>query len=135
MDFEDLKIHPETGKNFIVAAKEMVQNCVKVKETKPYKTTFIYRGFYGCIEYSDMVSFISVRISKKLSHSITDEDYELAETVNKSSGKYHGLLEINPDRNTCSARTVLFFQSGLNEEIFLGALNDCCDNLESFFKT
>lgn len=134
MDFEDLKVHPATGRKYMAMAKELVHNCVKVKEEKENKTTFTHRGFYGSVDYWDLYAFISVRVVKKLPNSITDADYELADTVNKSGGVSQGILEINPDRNTCSARAVLFIQAELDEQIFLGALNDCCDKLEAFFE-
>lgn len=134
MDFDGLILSPKMGMKFVAAAKEIVRSTVKVKQEKEYQSVFMHRGFYGSIKYFDMVTLVSVRISKKMKYPICDSDYELIKTINETSEKYHGMLEINSSRNTCSARTVLFLDAGFDKEIFLSAVNDCCDNLEAFFK-
>lgn len=132
MDFEDLILSPKVGIKFVDAAKEVVRDSVKVKEEKEFKTIFNHRGFYGTVEYADMLTLITLRVSKKMKHGISDEDYELAKKVNKT-GHYHGMLEINKSRSTCSAKTVLFLEADFSKDVFVKALNDCCDNLEAFF--
>lgn len=134
MELDDLRLSPKVGKNFVSAAKSVVCDCVKVKADKEFKTIFTHRGFYGDVEYSDMLTLIAVRVVKKLQNKVSDADYKLVESLNKTNEKYHGILELNESRNTCSARAVLFLEAEFNDKVFLGALNDCCDNLETFFR-
>lgn len=134
MELDDLRLSPKVGAKFVSAAKAVVNNCVKVKADKDFKTIFTHRGFYGDVEYSDMLTLIAVRVTKKLQNKVCDADYKLVESLNKINEKYHGILELNESHNSCSARAVLFLEAEFDEKVFLEALNDCCDNLEAFFK-
>lgn len=136
MDFEELKMPKQTGQNFVLAAKEIVKNAVKVKEEKDFSLSFCYRGFHGIVEFSDMLPLISVHTSRKLKDKITDEDKKLISVVN-STAPYNknanpALLEFDFGRNSCVSGTVIFLEGGFDEEIFLRSVIQCCDKLQAF---
>lgn len=138
MDLEELKMPKQTGLKFVLAAKEIVKNAVKVKEEKEFSLSFRYRGFYGIVDFSDMLPLISVHISKKLKDKISDEDRKLISVVN-STAPYNknvnpALLEFDFGRNSCVSGTVIFLEGGFDEEIFLKSVNQCCEKLQEFLE-
>lgn len=136
MDLQELKMPKATGIKFVLAAKEIVKETVKVQEEKEFSMTFRHRGFYGKVEFSDMLPLVSVHTSKKLKEKITEEDKILVKKVNTIAPTYKNvnpaLLELNISKNTCVSGTVVFLEGGFNEEIFLKAVNQCCDKLQAF---
>lgn len=136
MDLQELRMPKATGIKFVLVAKEIVKNTVTITRETDFSLSFRYKGYYGKVEFSDMLPLVSVSASKKLQTEISDEDKKLIPEVNAlepyNKNFNPALLELNRVKNTCSAGTVIFLESGFDGDILLIAINQCVTKLQAF---